>query len=187
MIRRVPSGFFTDEADRLAQPCVGDVDRFSVCLGYHEDNIFGVQLALAGRGTTGNDADHLDIAVFLAQCSADAFQRTAHADVEVLLLCRRKVAGMGIESPRYGVEIAIIMVLDGFLENPREELLAAFQRFLPRFDQQLSLFFLVRGAGFVLQQVQVAVENLVFEHLTPAFPQFGLGSAVNEFGRVGFK
>ena len=44
-----------DEADGVTQAGVGHVDRFVAPLGDHQDDVFGVQLPLAGRGAAGDD------------------------------------------------------------------------------------------------------------------------------------
>ena len=137
-----------------------------------------MELALLGGGAAGNDPDDLDQPLVFAEQGADALQRAAHLDVEVLLGGRCHVVGVRVEGPGHRVEIAVVVVLPALLHQPGEGAMGARADLLDR----LRDFLPMPGRGnvddglrvvlaFGVEGVEIAVENLHFQRQPPPFPQ----------------
>ena len=106
--------------DHFVQAHADDVDHLLVALGHSDHPVGGAQLPLFGGRAAGHQAHHLGVAVLVLQHRADAFQRTAHADVEVLGIMRREIVGVRIKGLGEGVHVGLEHVLGGVLTNPAE-------------------------------------------------------------------
>ena len=99
-----------DHLDDVAQAHVDHVDRVLAILLHRQDQVAGIELALAPGRAAGDHLADLDVVVALGEHRADAFEGAAHLDLEVRLLLRRQVVRVRTEDAAQGVDEG----LDGF-------------------------------------------------------------------------
>ena len=114
-------GFVLLAADHLHDPAQGHVDGvdrlFVRRLRDADDHVTGFETAVSLGGATGNQVHDFYIRVFSPQAGPDALQLEAHLDVEVVLVDRPLIRGVGIERSSQGTQkhfkyVAGVVLLD---------------------------------------------------------------------------
>src|SRR5690606_10294914 len=156
-----------DQLDHLVEAPADHVDHLLVILTDADDAVGRCQLlGLLGR-TGGNQADDLHVLVVALQDGADALQRQAHVDVEVLGVVRRQIVGVRIVGLRESVDVGLEDVLAAGPLQPAELVaVAAGQQFLD-------------GGHYLAGDLQK--QDLVLDALAPEVIE---GSAVARPGRL---
>ncbi len=95
----------TDLVNHFIQTQADHRSRRIFFLGYPDNAVGGLELTTLGSRTTGHQAHHLGVAVFVLQHRTDTFKRAAHADIKVFRIVRRKVSGVRIKGLCQSIDI----------------------------------------------------------------------------------
>ncbi len=114
-----------DQAYRVAQGHVDDVDEILAFLGHPDDLVLGPQHVVPVCCSAGDDPLGHRVAVLLGKRHADAFERERHADPEVLQNPGREIVGVRVQRRGEGVEErGVGLFRSGVHEAPQAPLVA---------------------------------------------------------------
>jgi hypothetical protein len=176
MVRRRPSGFLTvrrtsvpflppDEADDVVRRISTTSTGLVVGLGDHEDDVFGFEVALSPAGAAGDDADDLDVVLFDAEDGADAFEFSAHLDVEVFFFGGREPLAVGVKLGDEGAEEGVEVLGVSLGVKAREACVIVFGELLACAGFEVLVGVGVGGAGLGAELVGLLEALHAFEGL----------------------
>src|SRR5690606_28799021 len=149
-----------DQVHHLVQAPADHVYGLFIALGNRDDAVGRLQLTLLGGRATGYQTHYLGVLVVGLQYRADALQREAHVDIEVLGGTGRKVGGVRVPHTGKGIHVSLECIFAAGL-------VSAFERAL----RAAAQYFLNRVIVCVVQSLG---PNGVFNALGPEFVQSGL-------------
>lgn len=124
-----------------------------------DDAVIGLDLLAQISRAAGHQFNHGDLFILHAQHAADAFQRQAHLDIEILGVARREIGGVRIEGLGDGIHVELKDVLAAGLARLIQAVLVAFA-------QQFRA-----AAGSLPETIQG--QHFVLEPLAPELVEFG--------------
>jgi hypothetical protein len=128
-------GVAPDQAHRVPQRHVDDVDVLAAVFGHGDDLVLRAQRAVLVGGSAGDDALGHGVAVLLRERDADPLQGEGHADPEVLENAGREVVRVRVQGRGEGVEEGRVDVILRDLEEPAEAPVVAGDQLLLRLLQ----------------------------------------------------